>query len=343
MAMLQRLQVLFIEEIGLISAQLFAALDSILRYVRGSTQPMGGILVIATGDPYQLAPVDETPFWTSHHLMTSFHIISMKHYVRACEDPDLQQLIHILRNVTIMDPQIEQFVQIIAHQCLPSAVQTWDDVPQDTLKIVGTKAACQEIIDRYIAHKQSDPNLQCKTFLATDEVETAHGLWARANATVQFQLDKACLENRKLVLFKGQIRRLTYNNTVSTNVLPRFSQGQLCVVIDLPNDTNQLRLMLVPPGERNIPQYPNILNNHQWQLFSLSPAQAPLVIVAQGHTKARRLRFRVTYYVCSTVHKSLGETCPQIATQILCQQRKYRLWERDQLLVLISRVKTWTK
>ena len=73
LAMLQRLKVLFIEEIGLLSAQLFAALDNILRYVRGSNQPMGGILVIATGDPYQLAPVDGTPFWASHHVMTSFH------------------------------------------------------------------------------------------------------------------------------------------------------------------------------------------------------------------------------------------------------------------------------
>ena len=337
LAMLQRLKVLFIEEIGVLSAQLFAALDNILRYVRGSNQPMAGILVIATGDPYQLAPVDGTPFWASHHLMTSFHIITMSHYVRACQDADLQQLIQILRNVNITNEDIENFIHIIRNRCLPHAVPSWDDVPQHALKIVGTKAACQEIIGRYIAQKQSDPTVQCKTFLATDEVETTQGVWGHANANVQFQLDKACLEPKKLVLFKGQVLRLAYNNTVATNEVPRFSQGQLCIVMDLPNETQQLRLMLVPPGVRQIPQH--VQNNHPWPLFSLSPTQAPLVIVGKGHTKARRIQFRVTYYVCSTVHKALGETCPQIATQISSQQRKYRLWERDQLLVLISRVK----
>ena len=81
--------------------------------------------------------------------------------------------------------------------------------------------------------------------------------------------------------------------------------------------------MLVPPGVRQIPTHPeNMPNNHHWELFFLLPTQAPLVIVGKGHTKARRIQFRVTYYVCSTVHKALGETCPQIATLISSQQRK---------------------
>lgn len=185
------------------------------------------------------------------------------------------------------------------------------------MKIAGTKATCQEIIDRYIAQKQSDPTLQCKTFLATDEVETAQGVWGHVNANVQFELDKACLDHKKLVLFKGQILRLTYNNTVASNGVPRFSQGQLCIVMDLPNKTHHLHLMVVPPGVRKIPTHPeNIANNHQWELFFLSPTQAPPVIVDKGHSKARRIQFRVTYHVCSTVHKALGETCSQIATQI---------------------------
>lgn len=289
LAMLQQLKVLFIEEIGLLSAHLFAALDNILRYVRDSDQPMGGILVIATGDPYQLSPVDGTPFWTSHHLTTSFHIITMSHYVRACQDADLQQLIQILRNVNITNEDIENFIHIIENRCLPHAVPSWGDVPQHALKIVGTKA--EEIIGTYIAQKQSDPTLQCRTFLATDEVETTQGVWGHAN--VQFQLDKACLEPKKLVIFKGQLLRLTYSNTVATNEVPLFSLGQLCIVMDLPKEIEQLRLMLVPPGVRQIPEH--VQNNHPWPLFSLSPAQAPLVIVGKGHTKARRIQFRVTY------------------------------------------------
>lgn len=86
-------------------------------------------MVIDTGDPHQLAPVDGTPFWASHHVMTSFHITTMRHYVRACQDADLHQLIQVLCNVNIMNEEIENFIHITAHRCLPHAVPSWDDVP----------------------------------------------------------------------------------------------------------------------------------------------------------------------------------------------------------------------
>ena len=55
--------------------------------------------------------------------------------------------------------------------------------------------------------------------------------------------------------------------------------------------------------------------------------------------KAKRKQFPLQYFVCSTVHKVLGETCPRLCTRI-SSDRNYSLWEREMLLVLLSRVQT---
>ena len=61
LAALQRLDVLFIEEISLISAETFAVLDVVLCHIRDNPVPMGGVLLIASGDLRQLTPISGSP------------------------------------------------------------------------------------------------------------------------------------------------------------------------------------------------------------------------------------------------------------------------------------------
>jgi hypothetical protein len=53
----------------------------------------------------------------------------------------------------------------------------------------------------------------------------------------------------------------------------------------------------------------------------------------------RRTQFPVRYHLTSTIHRIQGETVPLLATQLCDSQREYRLWQKEQLAVLISRVK----
>ena len=55
MAFLQHMDVILIAEIGLISSELFGAIDTVLRHNKA---PMGRLVVLATGDPHQLRPVN---------------------------------------------------------------------------------------------------------------------------------------------------------------------------------------------------------------------------------------------------------------------------------------------
>ena len=55
--------------------------------------------------------------------------------------------------------------------------------------------------------------------------------------------------------------------------------------------------------------------------------------------KARRKQYPLNYNICSTAHKAMGETLPSIATRIE-DGSHYQLWDRNQLLVIISRVQS---
>lgn len=55
--LLTALDVLIIDEISMVSADVLDAVDRSLRLARKRTEPFGGVQLVLFGDPYQLAPV----------------------------------------------------------------------------------------------------------------------------------------------------------------------------------------------------------------------------------------------------------------------------------------------
>lgn len=56
-ARLRRLRVLVIDEVSMVSAELFEMLDLLLRQIRGTEEPFGGVQLVLSGDFCQLPPV----------------------------------------------------------------------------------------------------------------------------------------------------------------------------------------------------------------------------------------------------------------------------------------------
>ncbi len=56
-SLLQRIDLLVIDEISMVDADLLDAVDRSLREARGRNLPFGGVQIVMFGDPYQLAPV----------------------------------------------------------------------------------------------------------------------------------------------------------------------------------------------------------------------------------------------------------------------------------------------
>ena len=106
LAIIQQLQVLLFEEESLLSAEMLATVGIIFRLVRKCDRFRGGVLLIGT-DPCQLRPVDGSPLWISHHMISSFDIVKMK------------PMITIPRTRTPTAEQSEQFETIITRRCIP--------------------------------------------------------------------------------------------------------------------------------------------------------------------------------------------------------------------------------
>ena len=63
--LIQELEMLIIDEISMVRADLLDAIDFTLRYLRGSTQPFGEVQVVMVGDLYQLPPVVNDAEWSA--------------------------------------------------------------------------------------------------------------------------------------------------------------------------------------------------------------------------------------------------------------------------------------
>lgn len=56
-----KLKLLIIDEVSMVSPEMFSAMDLILRGFKGNDMPFGGVQVVISGDFFQLPPVSKTP------------------------------------------------------------------------------------------------------------------------------------------------------------------------------------------------------------------------------------------------------------------------------------------
>ena len=70
--LLLALEVLFVEEVSLISAEQWSAMDNTLQELKQSSLPFGGVLVIESGDQMQLPSIDGNDIFLSPVLLTNF-------------------------------------------------------------------------------------------------------------------------------------------------------------------------------------------------------------------------------------------------------------------------------
>ena len=99
---LKRIDIIYFEEIGMISAEQFAALGLILQKVRSNYLPFGGVLVFGTGDPKQLPPPQGRLLRTSPIVITIVQLYSLAKCVRMI-DMVGRQFLELLSSSDISD------------------------------------------------------------------------------------------------------------------------------------------------------------------------------------------------------------------------------------------------
>ena len=328
-ALLMQLDVLVLEEIGLVNAELVTTIDLILRSIRNSDVSFGGIFVIANGDTKQLPSISGTDFFLSSALLFSYQCHFLNFYVRM-HDVCGQALLDLISLKPLVGDDIRHVVQTIGRKC--SFVESWNELPdQSVMKVFGKREAVREAVSKH-QNNITRSGQSFVTFQAVDECRTRHSsIWRTASPEASQKLDKVCREPRVLVLYQYCFLRLTVNHD-------DISQGQVCVLATVPDETANSILVYVCPSLEAL-GLENLIGN---ELFRSWPQQriskVPGFIIPMGNNSLRRTQFPFDNYVASTCHKLMGDTFSSIATQVSAQEGPYALWLTSQLYVIISRV-----
>jgi hypothetical protein len=328
MSMLKRTDVFIFEELGLLSAEYFSALDNVLRLIMDNSSPMGGKLFISCGDSKQLPPIDGRPIWASLNMCTMMHVFKFSCDVRAREDEILQQLNSDCRR-TLTSDECKAVADTILREC--RFEKDWSTVPDIAVRIVPTKAAEAKVMTEFLRNRET------KSYTAIDQVQNG-ALWERATERITAILNKNCYEYDVCKLYVNAVVRMTYNRRQDGETI--FSQGQVAVVVALPDDTKEfndqrLTLRLAPPGRRQID--PSDIDD-DWRQVVVPPRCTLPILVGKGLQMGRRFQFPVRYYLASTCHRIQGDTVPLLATEMSSSRKEYKMWQREQFAVLISRV-----
>lgn len=142
--LIRGLDLVVIDEISMVRADLLDSIDSVLRRYRNPSQPFGGVQLLLIGDLQQLAPVvrDEdwnmlknyydTPFFFSSRALQSSHYVTieLKHIYRQ-DDPEFIRILNCVRSGKVDNqtlealnsryipcfnpPQSEGYVRLVTH------------------------------------------------------------------------------------------------------------------------------------------------------------------------------------------------------------------------------------
>jgi hypothetical protein len=198
--LITRTDVFFFEEIGLLSAQIFCALDSVLQILINNLLPWGGKLLISSGDAKQLPPVSGQPIWSSVHMCTVMAVVVFNTDVRA-RDVHLRWLNDQRRRQLTLAEAIAVADIVLAH-C--RFVPEWIDVPDSAVRIVSIRAAENDTMEQFLSSKATTE------YAAIDEVQNSSD-WMAADNIISKRINRACYEYQRCRRFVGAVVRMTYN------------------------------------------------------------------------------------------------------------------------------------
>ena len=110
LAYLFSLDIIIIEEIGLLNSELYSTLEIISQHIMDNNNRSGGKLILCNGDPFQLTNISGSSFWLSNHLLFNFDVALLQHYVRSATDPILQKILQLLRKSSKLDQNEREYI-----------------------------------------------------------------------------------------------------------------------------------------------------------------------------------------------------------------------------------------
>lgn len=344
---LQTINILFVDEAGQVSAEVLSTIDMFLRRIRQNSIPFGGVLLICTLDHTQLQPVRGKPFLVSTHVLSCFRMSRLQHSVRASNDKDFQRIQTIARMHPAMYKRdstlLPEFARL--YNDVFTFVDDWSskEIDPNTHRLYGRKVPAQEATELYVQ--------QVRKFLPSNEIRKrisedtenplySHSEWYSASNYTTKKLNKKVKEPETILFFKGAIYECNYNEDGN------FSNAQLCMLYDLPNNEDllnfrKIEVLIAPPGLQDVAYREGKTKanyiSEGWTQVKIGTSPEKVYKVSQ-HVQAQRRQYGLKHRVTSTIHASMGDTLIKVAIEI-SNMGVYKLWDKAQVIVALSRTR----
>ena len=342
---LKTLDALLVDELGLFSAEMFAVMDIILRYIRNCKSYMGGLFVCGAIDVRQLMTFKGTPFLMSTHILTDYTFVELTQSVRATNDPSLRRIMQLTRTVNWTTAKKKEFKQLIIDNC--NFVESFNDptIPNDAVYVFGKKSPCYEAEKLMLERMKSVHGDKCVVSWSADEESTTAGNWSDAKPPTSARLSKLVKTKKQLLFYPKAFFEFTYNDEKNN-----FLQGQLALMLDVPTveqvaANEQVHVFASPLGCKDFPpldeQNTQQLVQLNWKRVSVPFAASRPQTVFKG-LQARRSQYGLKPRVASTIHAGMGSTMNAVVTCLADTQNgsvDNSLWDAAQVVVLLSRTR----
>ena len=348
MDFLRAINILFFDEMGQVSDVVLAILDIILRKVRNSNIYMGGVLIIFSMDHTQIQPIGGRPFLTSCHIIPCFKMVALEHSVRASNDDVFVRIQKIARfNYSRFETEpelIDEFVLLCSNSF--TFVESWDNdaILPSTMRLYSKKVPAREASRQFVARVRRQVDDSVRIEKVAEDVEKSrysHQDWRIASESTSSQLEQMVREPKTLLFFKGAIFDITFN------VEGQFSNTQIAILFDLPTEEElsnwrKVKLLKTPLGLKEIifdPQMPKeeyLQRGYVEIEVGMAPERTQYLT---GNNQGKRKQYGLKHHVTSTIHAAMGDTLPSMATEISLCNSNFNMWDKGQMIVILSRTK----
>ena len=146
---------------------------------------------------------------------------------------------------------------------------------------------------------------------------------------------------KKAYFFKGAIYEITFNEE------GKFSNTQTALLFDLPSQDDldnwrKIKVLKAPLGIKDIEFDMNktkeMYLNEKYEEIRIGLAPQRTQFLTNNY-QAKRKQYGLKHRVTSTIHAAMGDTLSYMATEISLVNGNFKMWDKGQMIVILSRTK----
>jgi ATP-dependent DNA helicase PIF1 len=305
---LRSLDVLVIDEISMVSADLMDAMDTLLRTARGKTKgPFGGVQVVMFGDPYQLPPIGAKPHEEGYqHLKETYR----SDWFFDAKVWDETKLLRYELNENFRQHD-DTFIAIlnairdgsVTQEMLDTLNSAGNRYPenQDVIRLSGVNRK----VDSHNANRLANIAGQAKLFEANISMGELKEFGANPPAEVELYLK----EGAQVMFIKNDDQ----NSAKDGSMVRRWVNGTIGHVTKIVSHNH----VKVEVGDEEFDVHQSTWEKVRYQLdeeFDEATQRIKEVLVPEVLAEFRQIPLRLAWSV--TVHKSQGMTYDEVVIEL---------------------------